>query len=449
MKKYGFTLVIFLLITIFLATNNTRYHPSAHASKNSVQSDWADAIKISGDATSAVRPAISSSPNGNTVLVAYSGKSGGENQDPYYSYSDTNGESGSWQMHNIVDSSTSDVSQHIHAAFDIQGYAHLTWREGSRLAYAKSISDNDLGSGFTRFLFDNSDSPDVLNPVVATDESLVHIIWAEKNSVNPAHNIFHIFSQDDGDNWPTYAQKTKISYNQDVLQTESPAAAIDNDGNLHVVYQQQSDLVENRIFYSKGTVSYDSESEEYDVDWSEEGDIVEISHMIDFEHRFDLNAPEIVFNQGRIDVSASYQKIGENEHFIFHFYCTSNCAIASNWKTSGIISGSKLEVNETPGNLTSSIVSVGGCPEVIFDGMNPSNGFNNEQLWNVGRCQSWSNWSNLTPEDLRAIRPAAEMQKNKWWLYVAYEKYVDESTNEVYFMRTRPETAVFLPIIKK
>lgn len=447
MKKYSFTIVILLIVIVFFATSSNGDRPTAHARNNSVQPDWSTAEKVSGDATLAEKPIVTSSPNGDTVLVAYSGKSSGNpNQDPYYSYSNLNGESGSWQKHNIVDSTSNSVSEHIHATFDEQGYAHLIWREGASLAYAKSNSNNNLGSGFTKHLFDDIPATSkILNPIVATYGSFVHIFWVESIN-NQATNIYHNVSDDHGASWQSYSDKNKLSENFNVYLTDSPAVQLDNDGNFHLVYQQESATLENKIYYINGSVSYNAGADKYEVNKSQ---AVDITHMFDFTARFHFVDPDITYQNGRIDVSATLYFQNENQNYIYHFYCTSKCDESASWYTSDAISGSALEVNITPSNITSSLVSAGGCPIVIYDGKRPSNEFGNEQLWNVAKCQGWNNWSELTIPQIRAIRPSAEMQENGWWLYAAYEKYIDGTTDEVYFMRVAPETALYLPVIIK
>lgn len=442
-------LVFGLIGLVWTASQTTN---PALADTKEITNNWVTAEDVSVGASYAIRPSVAAAPNGKTVIVTYSGKSGGDTKDnTYYSFSNNNGKSGSWTKNSPLypqPDSTEESSQ-TNVIFDQNNKAHVVWIEGLGIAYANSTSGN-LGNPFTNvWIAPNppASDPGASNPRVVTYGNHVHIIWAEGDTssgtpqkINP--NIYHIHSSNGGATWGAV---NAITFN--TVKSESPAVAVDDAGNLHVVYQQQTIMpTHNNIKYAKGTFNGSA------ITWSTEANQVDITSKIPVG-AFSMVEPSIIYSNGRLDVSVT-QKYdspnpnddSESQQYVYHIYCKSACTNANNWYPQRA-SNTPLYISITPQNLASSIIRVNGCTNIIYDGkVSPGEQNDSEQVFENSSCSGWGIPNELTDNDeSRSIQPAAASQNN-WWIYVVYEEFTEQGDAEkIYFIRNIP--GVYLPVI--
>lgn len=449
MKRNTFLLLSILTASMIGLVSLFSSRPSAvQAEQNVVASgNWGTEFEISTGSARAQRPAIATAPNGKTVLVTYIEPSSDAVSNVKYSFSTNNGKAGSWQTNRPIHTATAKKSEQTHVAFDQNNKAHVVWVEDSRLAYANS-SNLSSGFGTPKYFSASPAVPGANNPFVITyGNTTVHIIWAEGDTGNPGPNIKHVQSTNGGSSW---GSTTFITDNN--VQSEKPSAAVDADGNLYIVYQQQARFsggnILNDIFYVKGTRNGSS------FTWSTP---TNINSKIP-AGAFTMVEPSIIYNNGRLEVSATQQfpnsvNAKEAPYFIQYITCTTSCGNSNNWNPEVISepdgSGEALFVDITPSNIVSSIVKLGTCTTIVFDGKVSFTQDDSEQIFNSSSCNSWGNGrQDLTFNDeSRSIQPVAATQNN-WWMYVAYEEFVNEGNAEkIYFIGNIP--AVYLPVITK
>ena len=436
------TFVLVGLIALFSQAANP-----AHAETEAVNANnWETAIEISTGATRAQRPSIAASPDGKTILVTYVAPSNDDSvSDIKYSYSTQNGKLGSWTRNQAVHPSTAKKSEQTHVTFDQNGKAHVVWVEDTRLAYANSAN---LSSGFENFKYFSTSPaiPGALNPYVITYGNNVHIIWSEGDTGNPGPNIKHVQSTNGGTSWGAV---TFVVNNG--VKTEKPSVAVDDEGNLYLVYQQQTiSPTHNNILYLKGTFNNST------LSWSSTPTDITSKIVGNPEGAFTMVEPSIMYNNGRLEVSVTQKYDAatsrEARQFIYHITCANSCEDKANWQPKLIQDGatSALYIDISPNNLAASIVRLGSCTTIIFDGKPSSGQVDKERIFSSGSCSNWgNNRQDLTPTigESRAIQPTAVIQ-NSWWMYVVYEQFENEDQAEkIYFMRNIP--GVYLPVVLK
>lgn len=410
------------------------------------------------DTPYAIKPSIATSPDGKTVFVVYSSaETASSPQNQYYSFSRKNGETGSWTMQQQLND-TSATSSKAHVTFDQNNRAHVVWTEGSSIAYAKSISSN-LNDGFgTETIFPNipGNIPEAADPKVITYGNDVHIIWAEGtgNLSDPSPDIYHRQSTDGGANWGTTFD-TPNPVTTSAFRHKKPAVTIDDAGNLHVLYEKQVFFgidIREQIRYAKGTLSNGA------IIWADDDSThpdITANMSIDIPN-FDVVEPDILYANGHLETSVTQRYVNpvqpsKKPQFVFHIGCASSCENELNWsptRVSDLIS----YLDASPYSLTSSIMRIGNCLNITFDGKVSTESEDSEQIFLSNGCNGWGGIpSALTNNDeSRTIQPAAASQ-NDWWGYIVYEEFVGDDDNnankQVFFTRNSP--ALYLPIIVK
>ncbi|MBE2224810.1 MAG: hypothetical protein IAF02_24935, partial [Anaerolineae bacterium] len=359
----------------------------------------------------------------------------------------------SWTKHREVYPASAAESNYVDATFDQTNRAHVVWVEGSGLAYANS---SNLGSGFGNYKFFTKLSTNSVayNPKVVTYGNNVHIIWSEggdfsgtPEEVGP--NIYHVQYYKNNLNVWGWSDITAVTYN--TVQSEKPAFAVDPAGNLHVVYQQQVDASHYNILYAKGTFNGST------ITWEPESNHAVITSNIP-AGAYTMVEPSILYSNGRLEVSATQVFDAPNPKeaasYIYYITCDTSCNESNNWDATRISEAnggltSALYVDITPSNIVSSIVRLGSCTSIVFDGKVTSTQDDKEQIFDSSSCNGWGDGrTELTENDeSRTIQPVATTQYG-WWMYVVYEEFVNlDSSEKIYFMRNIP--SVYLPMISK
>ena len=457
-------LTIIGLVTIISGSPET-IHANSDETANTASS-WENAhqqISAVG-APYAISPSIAASPDGKTVLVVYSSAIAVDSpQNLYYSFSTKNGQSGSWTKHQPLNNSSATSSK-AHVTFDQNNRAHVVWTEGTSIAYAKSVSSN-LNDGFGNItIFPNivGTAPEAATPKVVTYGNHVHIVWAEGKGDfdDPDPDIYHRHSTNGGSSWGTTLNTPNAITTDGVIETDglshkNPTVTVDNDGNLHVLYEKPGIfgiLTREQIRYVKGKLSNDA------IIWP----LDESTHPIitadmsgndpNEDPNFEVVEPDIIYVNGRLETSVTQKSVhtsipSQKYQNIFNISCVGSCENESNWSSTQI-SDRIYYLDAEPYSLTSSIIRLGGCLNIAFDGKVLTG---SEQIFLGNSCSGWGISTELTGNDesSRTIQPAAASQNN-WWGYVVYEEFVGDAVDankQVFFTRNRP--AVYLPMIIK
>lgn len=453
-NRKNLLLLSLLLLTIIGLVISISGRPDAiHADSDettATASSWEDAHQqVSVGAPFAISPSIAASPDGKTVLVVYSSAVAVSSpQNLYYSFSTKNGQLGSWTKHRPLNNSSATSSK-ANVTFDQSNRAHVVWTEGASIAYAKSVSSN-LNDGFGSVtVFPNivGTAPEAATPKVITFGNNVHIIWAEGkgNDADPDPDIYHRQSTNGGSTF-----NTPNAITIDGLSHKNPTVTVDNAGNLHVLYEKPGIFgvsLREQIRYAKGTFSNNS------ITWPNEVTHPNITaNMSSGTPDFEVVEPDIIYTNGRLETSVTQRSVHTSEpskkyQNVFNISCAGSCENESNWSPTQV-SDRIYYLDAEPYSLTSSIISLGGCLNIAFDGkvLNGS-----EQIFLGYRCSGWGIPTELTGNDesSRTIQPAAASQNN-WWGYVVYEEFVGDDVNankQVFFIRNKP--AVYLPMIIK
>lgn len=461
-KQKNLLLISLLIVmTVGLVVILSPVPNTIHAEADSVDTSWeATHQEISTGAPYAIRPAIAATQDGNTIIVVYSTKMAGDSsQTLYYSFSNANGESGSWKKNTRIYNNTSgEDATKAHVVFDQDNRAHVVWTEGLGIAYVKSISSN-LNDGFGAVtIFPNAPAldPGAIAPKVVTYGNHVHLIWAEgdSSSAEPERkeqNIYHRHSTNGGTSWgTTYSTPNKVTYT--AVRHTNPAVTVDESGHLHVLYEKRFAVgltIREQITYAKGTLKNDV------ISWTDEADHVDITKDMTIGlPNFDVLEPDIIYTNGRLDASVTQRfdaALGkEKQQYVYHIGCADSCGTESNWIATRV-SSTVLYVDVSPYSLASSIINVGNCLHISFDGKQGISSDYSEQIFMTSSCNNWGdNREELTVDDeTRSIVPASTSQSN-WWGYVVYEDFegsANDENKQVFFVRNKP--ALYLPIILK
>lgn len=412
----------------------------------------------------AIKPTIAEAPNGRTVLVVYSTQMDGDSkQNLYYSFSNKNGESGSWpnNQQNQQLNESDEISSKPYVTFDQSGRAHAVWTEGLSIAYAKSVSV-DLSEGFLEpTVFPNipGGNPDASDPKVITyGNNDVHIIWAESNDNTPDPNIYHRHStsggelaneSDENKGWGTTYTTPKPITTQS-LNHENPTVTVDDSGNLHVLYQKRDRVEDESVEQIRYTKLNNG-----DALWPDELTHTDVTTDIPGgPPYYDVLKPHIIYVNGHLEVSVTQRYLegapSEKHQYVFHIGCSISCENPSNWIATRV-TNTVLFIDAKPDSLTSSIMRIGNCLNIVFDGKSSTDQSKPEQVFLSSSCSGWGdNLQELTPRiGSRTIQPIATSTSN-WWGYTVYEEFVGtdvDANKQVFFVRNSP--AVYLPVIMK
>jgi hypothetical protein len=473
-------IISLLLMTIGLMVTISEHPVDLYADTDdttALASNWeSNHQQVSQGSPFAISPTIAAAPDGKTVLVVYSSAAAlNGTQNIYYSFSNNNGQSGSWTKNQQLNNTAATSSQ-AHVIFDQSNRAHVVWVEDSgsfsRIAYAKSVSSN-LNDGFGAVtVFPNipgavSGEAETSDPKVVTyGSNIVHVIWAEsKSDAEPDPNIYHrqsttggepIDGSDSNKGWgSTYATPNSVTTYP--IRHKNPVVAVDDSGNLHVLYEKRVLFlpldIRELIMYVQGTVNNNGI-----VAWpvSEDTHTSITSSMSTGTPDFDVVEPDILFSNGRLDTSVTKRYVlpttpSEKIQYVFYIGCTQSCENEANWSSTQIVDRVSY-LDASPYSSTSSITRLGSCVNILFDGKVSTSPQDSERIFLSDSCAG--GWGGIAAEltnndESRSIQPDSASQ-NGWWNYVVYEDFVGDAENEnkqILFVRNSP--ALYLPIIVK
>lgn len=413
-------LVLTLTVSQILAapdegTVKTSYSPSAPL--------WefppGELISLAGDS-----PVMAYSPNGGQLIIAYNHwVTNEDDRDPYYSLSNNHGQS--WTGVARIHTDPGANAGFVDLAFDVNNQAHSIWVDRDDpvniLFHARQ---NQWASNFanTVRLFIGL----IQDPVLATGPAAeLHVVWAEGDALeNP--DLYHAYSTNGGTDWtPTGTIKVTTP------TSLRPDLEVDQNGDLHLVWEEGTATSDNQILYSKGTLVGS------DVNWTNP---VSISSVVD-----DAREPNIQLHNGTLHVSYTSYESAQIES-IYYAVCSASCTNSGNW---GSINASVATYGVNPpkpSRLISQVRIIEGSPAIYFHGTDIGISYN-EVLWGVYQKDGWGGVARdqVTLLSSRAINPYLALDGE--WMHIAFEKVVGDS-RQIYVMSGRfPVNEVFLPSV--
>ncbi len=431
----GLTILVYQLMAGAAATAVAS--PSSPAAPNNA-SEWKTPITIT-NMTNAPNGAsgavVKASPDGETVMVAFNWERDDTANDPYYRRSLDRGET--WSPVTPIVSSTVQARA-VHLDYGSTGIAHAVWISGTEnagLIYSRESSPNSDTWTAPIALVAAGKDPGVTNPyIVASNNNRVDIVWAEGDSTlpDPDPNIYHARSNDGGSSWPVGLQGIITSTN---FLSQFPAMVVEPDGTIHVVYQNDDNLIfdpppprfAGTIYYVQGNETAGS------IQWSSPVPISTVD---------DAREPEITIINGVLHVVYT-DFVDTDTEYLYHTKCKSQCTTENGWHSSGQVSGQLVGANGVePLNIVSSLVHRGNCAIAYFHGIAQGS---DEQIMGTNSCSGWDAGPRdyVTQADVQSINPSLAVQ-NDWWLYLTYEQNIG-GVHQIYFHRAAPD--IMLPAI--
>ena len=410
--------------------------------------DWqGTATTISEAGQVADSPFLAASANGNKLIVVFNRRIGaGNNKDPYYNRS-TNGGATWLASPAPIYTSLTESSLEVNVTIDGSGTGHAVWVESEyRVLYAAEPS---WGGSTPTPISDDITDIQASNPqIVATGSNTLHVIWSATNAISGLTQIWHKRSDNGGSTW---SAKDLVSSN--ALEAIAPHMSADGQGNLHVVWEQTSNISEFKsyIYYTKGTVSGQA------INWST---AVRIGDVDDVGDNWSARQPKISAT-GRLRVAFTAfedNEVGEDDlEFVHYVTCSSNCQTSQNWSNDQNISGTALRINANLPNryIVSDIFEVRGCAYIYFHGIDNIFVENNEQIIGANSCDGWSAGRNgrdvITQPQNQSLHVSAAITDA--WIHVVYEQGDSEgqtTTRQIYYLRGAPPPyTVLLPLVRR
>ncbi|MEW5987035.1 MAG: hypothetical protein AB1791_10415 [Chloroflexota bacterium] len=369
-------------------------------------------------------PTVQHAPDGMEVLIAFVQEGNTDfDRDPTYSRSADGGLT--WSAPAPIYQSPGVDSIQVTAAYDTAaGLAHAAWVENMALLYASETNWPNAAVPIS-----SPNPPGVSDPVlIASAAGYLNLVWAEDEGSNP--DIRFARSLDGGATWPileTVAATTASSLTPDV--------AVDDQGLIHVVWQESVPPHMTNILYSQGAAAG------LNVAWSAPvaitGDLSEVRQPRILAVGNELHVTYTTFAEGA-------------QQWIHHVVCATQCSDPTNWQDVGNpISGQAMGANASdPYEVTSSLAYANDCLYVYFHGTEPNSAYpDNEVISGVNSCDGWSanGRDRVTEPQTRAIFPSIAILADR--LLLTYE-WVNGGDHQIYLMRADlPPDYLYLPVI--
>ncbi len=378
-------------------------------------------------------PVVEISPNGSELTVAYiRGVDTSVMLNPYFRRSNDNGNT--WLPAAPIHlSSPNAKSLHLDFTYDAAGVTHAVWREGSG-------GDLVYKPGGTW----NSSTPPVIisdppvisliganNPqIVASSSSTLDVVWSEDAGGNP--NIYHARSINGGGAWSAPAKVAVTS-----PRSSNPALAVDQDGYLHVVWEEGT-IPSKTIYYARGIPGSGTT-----VSWSS-GIAITTAGADDARH------PEIDVSGTTLHVSFTrlHGKDQQTET-ARHLSCASTCTSAANWNelpTSEQYVG--IDVLNPNDSIVTDIVVGSNCTYVFYDGTTSDFPENKNIIWGLSSCDLIRD--KITDHQIQSNNPNLAIHGQ--WLHLTFEQKtnpINPLWADIYYVRGLIPSYVYLPSVMR
>jgi hypothetical protein len=418
--RYSITAIFFITMVMLIGRANSE----SYANQSNLNQDWSEATLL---ADAGISPKLTTDGQGQ-LLLAYINQNDGQ-ANPYYRVSTDNGIEWSEPAPIFVSSNNALRSVQIDVTYH-DNVGHAVWVEDeSKILYSR---ENNWATNGAISLSEPDDDLIILDKpaIIGNGPGRLDVIWAEGVGGNPS--IYHKFSLDSGQTWPDVHKNVVAATSP---SSTSPAFVADHNGELYVVWSERDRPGGlSSIWYAEGTVAGTT------VSWSTAVRISDTSLR-------DATSPYVLLYNGVVNVFFTYRE-ADDQQYLNRITCANNCTVgSSSWNQQGNPISNLMEVNtQDPFNMASTAVVQQGCLYTSFHGISTSFNPDNELIWSMSNCTSWTQQL-VTVTNERSLFPtlAAEGQ----WLYLAYETGQSSAERQIAFRRTRVETRLYLPITLK
>ncbi|MFB0537575.1 MAG: hypothetical protein ACETWR_21630 [Anaerolineae bacterium] len=362
---------------------------------------------------------------GSNVYAMWSRRvgSGGGEYDPYYDKSSDNGQNWGTDTNIQPISSTETLAPSLDLTIDSSDRVHFVWAETTGAPQYTLYYSYTIGTAIQTI---TQTTQMAIQPAIEVNSGDVHVVWAQGN-ILPT-NISYISKTIGTGAWS--GSPTKIhSSSGPTIMSMYPDIAVDNMGNLHVVWEESESGDESTILYQKN-----------DGSW--------------LTNPITLSTGITNSRQPAIAVYSDTVNVVWCEYFsrtVQYVRFQQSPDGGSTWDPSSVrISGSALAVNQTVSTylLPAITVDSNGKIHVAFNGQstNPA-----EDIHYVSREPGggWSARHNVTNNNNNATAPAIAAAGDYVHLIWA-EKEVGGDLYDVYYSRTSMLAEdIYLPIILK
>lgn len=416
-------LVLFMSVTMLILLSGS---VTAEINSPTGPNDWGNEIHISTNSPNgAYVPVIDIAPNGD-LIIAYRHRTASAFNLPYYSESSSNGNDWS-NTPAPVRGGTTDIPQVV-AAYDNANVVHAVWRTDTDIFHSPRSNWPAAGTPIVATV------GSVLDPDMDTaDNGTLHVVWAQKDS-GPGlqENIYHAYSTNGGAGWivsPALATDTRRSV--------APAVSIDNNGNVHVVWEERIFNISQGAFiteirYKKGTfvgnnLTFDATPKT-------------ISDPNLNSYRPDIVATD----DGRVHVAFMTQVTEDEQYAMYAQYN------GSSWQTPvDTTNNNPVGVNQSDPFFL--IVTIDACDGIVYvyyhGALSPTS---KEQILGSNSGDGWAFREQVTPTDARSINPSLVCRGSQ--LYLAFDRIEESGPNagtaQVYFIGDTGG-GIFMPIMLK
>lgn len=422
---------IILIISIFTLSVFIRGFVAAEpAEPDEIEADigWINTIQVTNNtnAPHGAKLPIVNAKGESTVMVAFilQESASSSDTDPHYRVSTNNG--ASWGAILPINNNPNTQTQVLDVIYDRNGTAHAVWiEEETNVEVSLKYDNSSDWSNNTPFTLDiaNPNQSQLFDSVsiYASGNNTLDVVWSEADGADT--RIIHRRSTNGGLTWAL----PEIIHSSNILSL-SPDVAVDNNGRIHVVWEEG--FLSAEIFYSQKASSISN--------WTTP---IPIS-----DRSFAVNGIEasILIDNNIVHVAYA-DNVQPHQQYAHHLQCSTNCNILTNWSNPigfNPVSGTAVDVHASfPFNVIPTMAQLGTCTMVYFHGIRAGT---NEQILGTNSCNNWSSGPRdiVTEMNVRSIHPNMATLNN-WYVYLVYENA--SSTRQILFTRNDP--SIYLPII--
>lgn len=405
--------------------------------------------QISLEGKNVDNPVLAQATNGQLMVVFNQWVSDdSEDSDPYYSISNNNGQT--WTPPTAIEI-LADKKSLIAITYDSNNVAHAVWSENQIGATQIFYANLQNGSSWSAplELANNAIASQGVD-IVASRPGVVDVIW-DIDYGDTDGFVHHKRFTLSGNTW-LEGTTLVVDSNFGI----DPAITADVNGNLHAVWESQSD---SQVYYSRLNVGANN--------WTSSP--LQLSTGIVSGKSY---SPDVAIYNNTIYVGISYRENAEQEgatnQAVFERHCVNatsvtTCLSQTNWSPVNNISGSFLIVRGNPENyyLSPNFATAAASqyrPTNLYahyHGFTPG-GETNEIVWRTDVCTNWAGSLpvQLTAFDTRAINPSAQVRASgvTVTVHTVYESISPVTTTDraiKYVQSSSNCGQIYLPIIQK
>ncbi|HFE66981.1 MAG TPA: exo-alpha-sialidase, partial [Chloroflexi bacterium] len=364
MKKTTILSLVLLFSATIIFAQIIKAEPDAPEETDAVTYDllWENGFALtnnSSDPQGAVFPVVAAAPDGKTVIVGYSHKTGtGLNDaDPYFVRSNMNGRRtpNSWSSPSPIYTSAA-TSDFLDITFDANSQAHAVWVEdSSNLYYGKENTWGLSGGSGPKQIYSVTPFSIEAPKIVASGTNKLDLVMAKNDGGELS--IFHARSSNNGANW----QPTPVEISTGIAgagAATTPSIAVDNSGRLNVVWEQ----------FLTGSIYeiYFSQSSDGGQNWSTP---INLSSRITVGTSRQFHQAKIIAEGNSLFV-AFENRPAQQQQQAYYVSCDSSCGNLNRW-TGGAITVQNYAVKDSnPSYMIPQPAKIGGCWTVLFSAIN-------------------------------------------------------------------------------